>query len=78
VVEHLEQENSELRLQNIRLESENKAGRAKSSMLENIIKETRANAPTPSLAEMTSYRLLQEENNELKKLIKNLITGQKE
>lgn len=59
IVEHLEKENSELRLQNIRLDSENEAGRAKCSMLENIIKETQANSPTPSLAEMTAYRLLQ-------------------
>lgn len=73
MVDHLEKDNSELRMQNIRLESENRAGRDKCAMLEGIIKETRANSTNPSLSEMTAYRLLQEENNELKNLIKRLI-----
>jgi hypothetical protein len=73
MMNHLEKVNGELRMQNIRLESENRAGRDKCAMLEGIIKETRANSTNPSLSEMTAYRLLQEENKELKNLIKNMI-----
>ena len=42
-------------------------------MLEDIIKETLNNNSTPNMSELTAYRLIVEENNQLKALIKKII-----
>lgn len=47
--------------------------KAKCAMLEDIIKETLNNNSTPNMSELTAYRLIVEENNQLKALIKKII-----
>ena len=64
--ESLEEEITELKVNNIKLDSENKAMKMRNEMLEGIVGEARASKQVVDPSELAAFQILEQENKRLK------------